>query len=228
MNCEEFRRKLHEDPACRDPEFLAHREGCSPCSDEAREVEAVEARLRALLDELPPADLKARLRQPPRERRYGFLPLATAASLAGLVVLGALWLGGAGGNRGIVAEVLAHIEHEPQALDRTGPLPADAWRALSSHVSLDTVGWYHAVTYAAPCELMRRPGLHLVLAAETGPVTVLVIVDREIGEARMFSDDHNRGVIRPLEHGAIAVVGPDGRAVDELAAELAERIRVSI
>jgi hypothetical protein len=226
VNCEEFRRKLHEDPRCRDPDFLAHREVCAPCRDEARQVEVVEARLGELLQEPPPADLKARLRQVPRKGGFGFLPLAMAASLSGLVALGALWLGGAAESSGVVAEVLEHIEHEPRALEAILPLPEGAWRTLSSRVHLDTDGWDYAVTYAAPCELMHQPGLHLVLAVDSASVTVLVIVDREIDQARMFSDDGHRGVVRPLSRGTLAVVGPDARAVDELAAELAERIEI--
>lgn len=189
-------------------------------------MEAMEARLRELLQASPPADLKARLRQAPRKRRSRFLPLAMAASLSGLVAVGALWLGGMPGSSGLVAEVLAHIEHEPRALEAVRPLPEDAWRTLSPRVRLDTAGWDYAVTYAAPCDLMRQPGLHLVLAAGSGLVTVLVIVDREIDQARMFSDDGRRGVVRPLSRGTLAVVGPEARAVDELAAELAERIEI--
>jgi len=190
-------------------------------------VEALEDRLRALLQSPPPADLKSRLRQAPRKRRSRFLPLATAAALSGLAALGVLWLGGAEESSEVVAEVLAHIEHEPRALEAVRPLPEDAWRTLSPRVRLDTAGWDHAVTYAAPCELMREPGLHLVLAAGSGLVTVLVIVDREIDQARMFSDDGRRGVVRPLSRGTLAVVGAQARAVDELAAELAERIEIT-
>ena len=189
-------------------------------------MEAMEARLRELLQARPPADLKARLRQAPRRRRSRFLPLAMAASLSGLVALAALWLGGMAGSSGVVAEVLAHIEHEPRALEAVRPLPGDAWRTLSPRVRLDTADWDYAVTYAAPCDLMRQPGLHLVLAVDSGLVTVLVIVDREIDHARMFSDDSRRGVVRPLSRGTLAVVGPEARAVDEIAAELAERIEI--
>jgi hypothetical protein len=149
-----------------------------------------------------------------------------AASLSGLVALGVLWLGGMAGSTGVVAEVLAHIEHEPRALEAVRPLPEDAWRTLSPRVRLDTADWDYVVTYAAPCDLMRQPGLHLVLAAGSALVTVLVIVDREIDQARMFSDDGRRGVVRPLSRGTLAVVGPEARAVDELAAELAERIEI--
>ena len=189
-------------------------------------MEAMEARLHELIQAPPPADLKARLRQVPRKRRSRFFPLVMAASLSGLVALGALWLGGMAGSSGVVAEVLAHIEHEPRALEAVRPLPEDSWRSLSPRVRLDTADWDHVVTYAAPCDLMRQPGLHLVLAAGSGLVTVLVIVDREIDQARMFSDDGRRGVVRPLSRGTLAVVGPEARAVDELAAELAERIEI--
>jgi hypothetical protein len=228
VNCEEFRRKLHQNPACREPGFLAHRENCRRCGDEARQVVAMEARLRELLQSPPPADLKARLRQAPRKRRSGLIPAAIAASFAGLVALGTLWLGGAGESGGMVSEVLAHVAHEPQALKVSQPIREEDWRTLSARVRLDTTGWRHTVTYAAPCELMQEPGLHLVLASESGPVTVLVIVDRQVGQARMFSGEDLRGVLRPLRRGTLAVVGAEGGLVDAVAAELAGRIEIRI
>ena len=57
MQCDEFRRKLLEDPKRKDAEFLAHRESCEACDREARQVERMEADLEKLLKVSPPPDV---------------------------------------------------------------------------------------------------------------------------------------------------------------------------
>ena len=227
MNCEEFRRKLLEDPSRREPDFLGHRAGCEDCDREAREVERMEAGLRRLLQAPPPPELKQNLYRAPRRR--GWLPVALAATLAGLTALGAWWWegSGAGGGAAIVAEALYHIEHEPEAFAAGPAMPVADWKALSPRIEVDTRYWRHAVTFAAPCEMMQKPGLHLVVAGEAGPVTVLVIVDSRVDEPRLFREDRMRGVVRPLVNGTLAVVS-DGSPVDDLAAQLAPRITIRI
>lgn len=225
MNCEKFRRKLLEDPNCRDPEFLAHREKCGPCNDEAGEVERLDSGLRDLFDSKPPADLQHDLRRIPRRRFW--VPTALAATLAGLTAFGAWWMtaGTLNAEAAIVAEVVEHIEHEPQAFTNTF-LARDGWATLSPRVLVDTTEWNYSVTYAAPCIVMEKKGLHLVLAGDEGPVTVLVIVDTEVGDSMLFHEADHRGVLRPLENGLLAVVSASGHSVDDLAAELAPRIRI--
>ncbi len=226
MNCEEFRRKLLEDPHCRAPEFLAHRDKCAPCEDEAKAVTRLESDLEDLLNVDPPPDLKTGLRLIPQRRQW--LPFAMAASLAGMAALGTWLMSGPveDGNAAMVAEVLHHIEHEPLNLNHEPALATGNWTALSPRVQIDTDDWNHTVTYAAPCEMMGHKGLHLVLAGDEGPVSVLVIVDQRVAESRLFHEADHRGVLRPLSNGLLAVVSVSGRSVDDLAAELAPRIKI--
>lgn len=226
MNCEEFRRKLLEDPHCQDPEFLAHRDKCLPCREEEQAVNRLESGLEKLLNVRPPPDLKGSLQRIPRRRHW--LPVALAASLAGMAALGAWWMATPvdNGNAVMVAEVLHHIKHEPRHLSAAPVLTAGAWKAISPRVQVDTDDWNHKVTYAAPCEMMGERGLHLILAGDEGPVSVLVIVDQHVGESRLFHEARHRGVLRPLKNGMLAVVSANGRPVDDLAAEIAPRIKI--
>ena len=93
---------------------------------------------------------------------------------------------------------------------------------------LDTDGWAHVVNYAAPCDILDRPGLHLVLASAEGPVTVLVITGERVPLQQLIHADGVRGVVRPLAQGSLAVVGGAGSAVEAIAAEIASRIRIRV
>jgi hypothetical protein len=228
MNCIEFRRKLLEDPARTDADFAAHRATCAACDAEAREAERLDTALRDLVRVDPPADLEQRLYRRPSSRRR--IPLALAASLAGLVAVSVVFWhqwGPAAADRRLAAEVMDHVLHEPQAFVAHEPLSIDRLRATSASVSLDPEGFQHAVvTYAMPCELMSRPGLHLVIASDRGPVTLLVIVDVEIAEPRLVSREGFRGVVTPIRDGSVAVIGAPDAPVEQLAQDLTPYLHV--
>ena len=229
MNCAEFRRRLLEDPASADPEFLAHREACPACAAEAQEVERIEAALARVVKVTPPADLKNRLR--PHHARAGWSRVALAASLTGLLAIATvLWLrGGAGySDAGLIAELIEHLDHEPQAFASHEPLPVEQLRHLSPAVSVEPAGLRHPVTYAMPCELMHLPGLHLVLQLDDGPVSLLVVSEQHIDEPRLVHQRGYRGVVRPIAHGSLAVFGPERAPVEDLAQAMAPYLKVEI
>lgn len=225
MRCDEFRRKLLEDPRRSEAEFLAHRASCKPCDRAARVVEGLEGDLEKLLRFAPPPDLGERLRLP---RRRAWRPLGLAASLAGLLVLGVWWWQPSppGGTAAVIAEVMHHIDHEPEAFASRIDLTPDRYRDLSPAVSISTGGWARVVSYAAPCDILERPGLHLVLRGAAGPVTVLVITGVRVARQELIHAEGMQAVMRPVRGGSLAVVGQPGSALEAIAAEIASRLRI--
>lgn len=224
MKCDEFRRKLLEDPGCADPDFITHREQCPECAREAESVERMDGDLAKLLRVEPPAELKGRLRRPARRR----VPLALAASLVALMALAAVvWplISGDPVDR-MIAEVFDHMGHEPDALDERPPLSTEEVRRVSTAVTLDSDGLGFPVTYAMPCSLLWDPGLHLVVRAEEGPVTVLVFTRARISEPLLVRDGPYRAALRPLGSGSLAVVGDPGQPVEALADGMAALVQV--
>lgn len=226
MKCEEFRRRLLQEPGCKDPEFVAHREQCSACAEEAREVERMEAMLTGLLNVDAPPDLKTDLLR--RTPRSGWPPLAMAASLAAILALTTLMWSAGPDDADLVTEVLDHVSHEPQAFAALVPLSGEAVKAVNRAVSLDPAGLGHPVTYAMPCELRGGPGLHLVMQAQNGPVTLLVITAERISEPQLAGSGPYRAAVRPIDNGSLAVVGGVSQPVEALAKEMASRVRVEI
>lgn len=229
MDCTAFRRRLLEAPACDDPAFVAHRRGCDACAEEAREAERIEAALTRLIKVTPPPDLKARLRPPARGR--GRPRLALAAAIVGAIALGLLSRLGdsaADADARLVAELVGHLGLEPQALAQREPISAQALHRLTPRVRVEAAGLGYPITYAMPCVLMDRPGLHLVLQMEEGPVTVLVVSDLSIGEPRLVHQGQLRGLVRPVANGSLAVFGHELSALEALAQAMAPHLRFSI
>jgi hypothetical protein len=139
------------------------------------------------------------------------------------------------------AEVLAHIQDEPEALAARGPADADklaaVLRALGAQFDsvpgddamdgggtspgmgeVDRAGSERSrprrelaveVRYAGVCDIRRRPGAHLVLAGERGPVTVLLMPDERVSQ-RTAARRRPEGVILPVDGGSLAIVGSRG------------------
>lgn len=67
-------------------------------------------------------------------------------------------------------------------------------------------------------------GLHLVVQGERGPVTLLLMPAQPVDGVLPLQAGEFQGVIMPLDHGSMAVVGNNGEPV----MHLAERVRKSV
>jgi len=220
MNCLEFRHACLTEPDGQDSEFRAHAETCRACQAFLEEQRQMEERLLRVLAVAPPAGLAARvmLKQSFAPRRW--VPrLAVAATV--LMAIAAtsvtyLW------NRplSLEAEVLAHINAEPEALTAQGPAAPDklaaVLRALGAH--LDSAPG--AVRYAGVCDIRRRPGAHLVLAGVRGPITVLLLPEERVPQRMTLRDANLEGVVLPVDGGSLAIVGNHGEPLDALESRL--------
>jgi hypothetical protein len=225
MNCLEFRHACLTEPDSRDSEFRAHAETCRACQVFLEEQRQMEERLRRILAVAPPAGLAARVMLKQSFAPRHWVPhLAVAATV--LMAIAAtsvtyLW------NRplSLEAEVLAHIQAEPEALVVQGPAEADklvaVLRALGAQ--LDSVPG--EVRYAGICDIRRRPGAHLVLAGERGPITVLLLPDELVPRRITVGDASLEGVVLPVDGGSLAIVGKRGESLDALERRLHVQFR---
>ena len=120
---------------------------------------------------------------------------ALAASIvAGVLVGSLLWVGGP--RNSLAQDVLAHMDHEPEAFVVT-TTPADA--AVLGRV-LERGGIrlrpeVGTVSYANSCRFRGRTVPHLVVQTDGGPVTVMVLRNERpdapvaLRRARLFGHD---------------------------------------
>ena len=105
-------------------------------------------------------------------------------------------------------EVLAHLDHEPNAFRNVDVAVSDERLARAVPASLATYERGTAlITYAQPCVINGKDVPHLVMQGQYGPVTILLMPDENIAEATPLAGENVKGVILPVGKGSIAIIG---------------------
>ncbi len=240
MNCLQFRRKLLEDPRCREPDFRRHGHDCAACQREFERVQAFEASLREAIHVEPPAGLEERIlraqrrassptEQPapaPAPRRYWPAIAAGIVMLFGATLLyESGWRGTPHGPQGLETTVLNHIQDELPHLHEVRDVPAERLARLIAQLGGELKTPLRHVNFAGKCQMRKYPGAHLVLAGEKGPVTVLIMPGEKIPAARRFRSERFDGELMPIANGSVAVVGERNEDVGRIARRVAQSIR---
>jgi hypothetical protein len=216
--CLEFRRRVGAEPFAADPGVEAHRRECESCARHQDELRAMDGIIRRAL-EVNPALRGASVPAPARRSRL----LAIAASLvAGVAVAIVVLI--AAPRAAIAREVVAHVQHEPDATQARAPLPAAAVDAILGPQGMRVGPGAGTVSFAARCVFDGKVVPHLVVQTPEGPVTVLVLAHRKARRPMHFDEQGYAGVVLPAPRGAIAVVGRDVRDLDAVARQVFEAV----
>ena len=216
MDCLEFRRLAGADPQHPDAAVLEHAAGCPRCAAYLRQTQELDRHILAALSvPVPPrhAGRATGSAVPGLDRRRWY---ALAASIvAGVLVGSLLWVGGP--RNSLAQDVLAHMDHEPEALVVT-TTPADD--AVLGRVLergrirlLPEVG---TVSYANSCRFRGRTVPHLVVQTDGGPVTVMVLRNEPLDAPVRFAEERFTGTIVPAGPGSIAVIGTGDAELEQI------------
>ena len=80
------------------------------------------------------------------------------------------------------------------------------------------------VTFAARCVYEGHVVPHLVVRMPQGPVTVLLLRHRSVGETVRIAEQGYTGVVMPAPRGSIAVVGRGQKDLDAIARQVFEAV----
>ncbi len=217
MNCQEFRRAAGADPQHLATAAEAHLRDCPACAQYLAEIVDLDARLkRALAVSVPPA--RPRVAVASRQR-----VLALAASVLFAVAIGVTgWLAFA--PRGLAADVVEHMRGEPESWASATPASDATLEAAMQRGD----AWFTTMpgrfVYVRSCWFRGHYVPHLVLATDQGPVTLLLLRHEKLRERKAFDEDGYRGVLLPVDAGAVAVV-THGTPLSE---DVAKRVAASI
>lgn len=187
-------------------------------------IVADEGRFEALLEDALRVD-------PPRLRgRRGpaYLPVAAAAAL---VLAAAAWIGlriqAPTEADSLGAELVAHIQHEPQSLVVTAesapPGRIDAVLQRAGATLRRPVG---LVSYATLCPFRGRMVAHFVVQGERSPVTVMLLPDEHLAKATPVREGDFVGTIVPIRGGgSVAIVGQPDEDVEQIRDRVVEAIQ---
>ena len=225
MKCEDYREAVAAQPSA---EFdgADHAESCAACAEFRDEMLALDAKIARALDipipaltlpELPAIDDESNVVNLPFHRRK--IPMSTpawfgmAASIALATVLGAFMFGDHTNYESLGAEIIAHLEHEPEAMQvsdyRVSEQRLDrVVRANVAEVDSDAL----PISYAKSCVINGREVPHIVFQGENGPVTLLLLPDEEIEESVELNGKGVRGYLIKNGSGSIAILSD--RVVD--------------
>jgi hypothetical protein len=235
MNCDDYQTAVSADPGFSDAS--GHADSCASCRDFRADMLALNDRIASALElkvpplampELPDIDVD---KVTSITARRG-LSKITWFALAATVLLGAfigLRVTEMGAFYGTLEEqVLAHLDHEPQALRVTStPIAASS---LARVVPENIATMNHdagLITYARSCRINGKTVPHLVIQGEHGPITILLMPDETIAESQALEGVSVRGVILPVGNGSIAIIGAREEQLDRVQQNVLDSVKWS-
>lgn len=241
MNCEDYKEALTADPSASIEGGAAHIAACDSCAAFTAEMQAFNDLIgRALEIDVPnfvmpalpeieddnvvslPVGKKARFSVPT------WIAIAATVVLAAFVGIRMVDYSGVSGLS-LADEVLAHLDHEPNALQVTNVAVPEAQLAKIVGQSIGTKDPnFGLVTYARSCTINGKSVPHLVIQGEKGPITLLLMPEEMIESATPLDGESVNGVILPVGNGSIAIIGERDEPLTELERRIINSVEWSI
>ncbi len=246
MTCEEARQLIGADPENASAELLAHLKTCAECQAYRQQMLAFNGRIRRALEldwqkvekavppSAPPAPAADRSnvtpfrRRPPpsvpKQKRPRLMALAAsmaAASVAALV----LWLSRP--PESLAAEIVKHVEGEPNSWSKTEPVAIDHLKAVLRKSSVRLGPGMESIVYASPCWFRGHFVPHLVVMTQGGPVTVMVLVHEKVSAPQQFNEAGFSGLLVPASTGSVAVLSRTPMPLDQPASEVVKALQAA-
>jgi hypothetical protein len=217
VDCLEFRRLAGADPQHPEAAMLEHAAGCPRCTGYLRQTQELDRHILAALSvPVPPrhASRPTGAAVPGLDRRRWY---ALAASIvAGVLVGTLLWVGGP--RNSLAQDLLAHLEHEPEALVvTTAPADGAVLGRVLERGGIRLRPEVGTVSYANSCRFRGRTVPHLVVQTDGGPVTVMVLRNERLEAPVRFAEQGFAGTIVPAGPGSIAVIGGSDADLEQIA-----------
>jgi uncharacterized protein DUF3379 len=251
MTHDEARELIGGAPGETPPELLEHLKSCSECQAYRDEMLAFDAKLRRALEldwqkvaggTRPPGPmpkppvapdpapnvtvLKPKEREPVVRKHTQPRLFAFAASVAAALVIGSvLWLSRPAES--LAAEIVTHVEGEPNSWQKTEPLSAEKLEALLHKTGVNLGPGMLPVVYASSCFFRGHYVPHVVVTTRDGPVTVMILQHEKIDAAQQFKEDGFSGLLVPARTGSVAVLSRTPMNLEKPAAEVVRALQAA-
>jgi hypothetical protein len=256
MTHDEARELIGAVPGEASPELLEHLKTCPECQAYRDEMLAFDAKLRRALEldwqkiqrgtapampmPKPPTApdgpgagptpatvtvLKAkehqRVAKHTRPRLFAF-----AASVAAALVVGGVLLLSRP-PESLAAEIVTHVEGEPNSWQKTEPLSAEKLDALLHKTGVNLGPGMLPVVYASSCWFRGHYVPHVVVTTKDGPVTVMILQHEKVNAAQHFNEDGFSGLLVPARTGSVAVLSRTPMNLEKPAAEVVHALQTA-
>lgn len=232
MNCLEFRRELAASPQAMSAAAREHRGSCSSCGDAWQRAQVFEQRLQMALAVPVPVGLSDRIllkqttdtrvhRQSARQTLLRFAAgLVMTAGMAGVGYLAF------GTSESLASASMAHLSHEPFALNRTEQIPAATVSQLFAESGVYLQAPLHAVTYLTRCPVYGQKTIHMVIRDGGQPITAIYVPNNQQGSAD-FAERQIVGRHRTIGRGTLVLMAEHSDAFDRIEANFRAAIEGS-
>jgi Protein of unknown function (DUF3379) len=139
----------------------------------------------------------------PKQRRPRLVALAASVVTAMVAAL-TLWLSRPPPT--LAAEVVKHVEGEPNSWSRTEPAQSAQISAVLRKSGVKLGPGMLSIVYASSCFFRGHFVPHFVVMTEDGPVTVMILLHETVSAPQHFNEDGFTGMLVPAPNGSVAVL----------------------
>ena len=139
----------------------------------------------------------------PKQRRPRLVALAASVVTAMVAAL-TLWLSRPPPT--LAAEVVKHVEGEPNSWSMTEPLQSAQISAVLRKSGVKLGPGMLSIVYASSCFFRGHFVPHFVVMTEDGPVTVMILLHETVSAPQHFNEDGFTGMLVPAANGSVAVL----------------------
>jgi hypothetical protein len=222
MNFSEFKRILGAEPRSGDPEFLRARQSAPEFEQAAAEAERFEEKLQRAFNIPVPKDLSERLSDitefMPRTQQRRWLPVALAASV--LVAVAAAFINWNMNPNwdSVEAYVSDHYRHDgPQMIALAEGQVAEGVGEIFSRFEVQALPELaNAINVIKYCPTPDGKGVHMVVDAGEGPVTVIYMPETRVTHGESLPIDDVEAVLVELQKGSAAIIGASTEGLNRL------------
>ena len=235
MNCEEYKLAIAAEPALEGG--AEHVAACAECQAYRAEMQAFDRRIAAALGiavptltlpELP--ELNAEKVVTLRQRRPMKAPtwFAIAATVLVAAFIGIRVSTDDLPHASLAEQVLAHMDHEPYALQVSSRPVSDERLARVVPTRIATMSHDAGlITYAQSCEINGHEVPHLVIQGVRGPITILLMPEESISGNQVIDGESIQGFIFSVGSGSIAIIGEKDEQLDSVKQSILDSVRWS-
>lgn len=232
MDNTELRRILLADPFTQREEVTAALQQDTDLMKFARELQQQQRAFEDALQVPVPPILAERLlqipRQPQQQVKRWLTPLALAASLALVSVLGVqLYQNSFATDLG--SHALAHVYHEEDyLLSQAQPQSVSDVNVKLASFDASLQDWQDEIIYARYCTFQGIRSLHLAVKTSTGYATVFVIPkDAELDFTTQFGDQRFQGLTLAMPKANLVIVSSNVADLQQLPQKLTDKLKFS-
>ncbi len=169
--------------------------------------------------------LRPRERAPvPKQKRPRLVALAASVAAASVGAL-VLWLSRP--PESLAAEIVKHVEGEPNSWSRTEPVTVERLRAVLRKSSVRLGPGMESIVYASSCWFRGHFVPHLVVMTPDGPVTAMILVNEKISAPQQFKEDGFSGLLVPAPPGSVAVLSRTAMPLDPAASAVVRALQAA-